>query len=314
MSNPNDFIIENGVLKKYVGSGGDVVIPEGMTSIGAFAFFNCSNLTSVTIPESVTSIGDSAFYSCSSLTNVTIPDGVKSIGKSVFRDCSSLVSITLPEGVTSIGGWAFYNCSSLTSMTIPEGVTDIGDSAFEWCSSLTNVTIPESVTSIGDSAFEWCHGLTSVVIPDSVARIGKKSFDDKTHIMITDIDRLPASLRPGAALSFAENGGEKDSPAFRSHSKYIRGNAAKLVDHAMKNPTLLALMCREKLITPKNVELYVEAAQKSGNAQALALLQDYQANKIDVKQKEALEKRKKRSWTTSPTIERPTRRTKGSTD
>ena len=176
MSNINDFVIENGVLKKYQGQGGDVVIPEGVTSIGNWAFKDCSSLTSVVIPNGVTSIGDSAFFNCSSLASVVIPEGVTSIGVWAFKDCSSLTSVVIPNGVTSIGDSAFFNCSSLASVVIPEGVTSIGDSAFAGCSSLTSIVIPESVTSIGDWAFNCCKRLTSVVIPEGVTSIGDGAF------------------------------------------------------------------------------------------------------------------------------------------
>ncbi len=94
-----------------------IVIPDGVTSIGSYAFEGCSSLESITIPDSVTSIGDSAFYDCSSLTSVTIPDGVTNIGGFAFDNCSSLTSITIPDSVTSIYRYAFSGCSSLTDIT-----------------------------------------------------------------------------------------------------------------------------------------------------------------------------------------------------
>ena len=143
-----------------------------VTSIGNYAFWNCSVLTSVDIPDSVTSIGNSAFSWCSGLTSVDIPDSVTSIGGFAFRGCSSLTEVTIPDSVTSIGDSAFFRCSDLTSVTIPGSVTSIGGNAFESCHSLTSVTIPDSVTSIGGFAFRDCSSLTEVTIPDSVTSIG----------------------------------------------------------------------------------------------------------------------------------------------
>lgn len=150
----------------------NVIMPNGIISIGEDAFWRCSSLTNITIPDSVTSIGRAAFSGCSSLTSITIPDGVTSIGDSAFSDCSSLTSITIPDGVTSIGDETFGYCSSLTSITLPDSVTSIGEYAFRGCSSLTNIIIPDGVTSIGMETFSDCSSLKSITIPDSVTSIG----------------------------------------------------------------------------------------------------------------------------------------------
>ena len=144
--------------------------------------------TSFTIPDSVTSIGSYAFYDCRSLTSVVIPDSVTSIGDYAFDWCRSLTSIEIPDSVTSIGGYAFYGCDSLTSIEIPDSVTSIGGYAFWYCTSLTSVVIPDSVTSIGDYAFYCCRSLTSVVIPDSVTSIGQYAFDGCDSLTSIEVD------------------------------------------------------------------------------------------------------------------------------
>ena len=157
-----------------------------VTSIGWYAFINCSDLTSVTIPNSVTSIGQYAFYGCSGLTSIKVEAGntvydsrdncnaiIKTETNELFSGCKNTV---IPNSVKSIGWNAFYGCSGLTSITIPNSVTSIGDDAFEGCSGLTSITIPNSVTSIGSRAFEGCNGLTSITIPNSVTSIGYDAF------------------------------------------------------------------------------------------------------------------------------------------
>ena len=166
-----------------------VVIEEGVTNIGNWAFSECSSLTSITIPDSVTNIGAAAFDSCGSLTSITIPGSVTSIGTVAFYNCSGLTSITIPDSVTNIGAAAFDSCGSLTSIVIPNSVTSIESYAFSACSSLTSITIPDSVTSIGNNAFDSCSSLTSITIPDSVTSIGNNAFDScssLTSITIPD--------------------------------------------------------------------------------------------------------------------------------
>lgn len=158
----DSFLMHGSVLKRYYGKDKKVVIPDRVTSIGWYAFSDCTNLTSITIPSSVTSIERGAFYKCKSLTSITIPNSVTSIGDVAFSDCRGLTSVMIGSSVTSIGSWAFDDCTGLTSITIPDSVTSIERGAFYNCSSLTSITIPNSVTSIGFRAFDGCTKLNKV--------------------------------------------------------------------------------------------------------------------------------------------------------
>ena len=155
-----------------------IVIPDGVTSIGDYAFVGCIFVIRFVIPNSVTSIGDHAFEDCFSLTGIVIPDGVTSIGDYAFSSCRSLTNIVIPDSVTSIGDHAFEGCYSLYSIVIPDSVTSIGNHAFEDCYSLTGIVIPDGVTSIGNEAFWGCTSLSSLVIPDGVTSIGDYAFGE----------------------------------------------------------------------------------------------------------------------------------------
>lgn len=202
------FVIENGVLTKYQGTDANVVIPDGVTSIGGSAFYQNKIITTVTIPEGVTSIGKNAFYQCTNLFRVSLPDSLVSLGQSAFSGCEGLLSITLPEKLEIIGGSAFYECYNITKIAIPDSVTNIGSSAFKDCSglasvtlsnniseiseetfalckSLTSIIIPDKVTNIAGYAFGWCSGLTSITIPDSVISMGDSVFwCDSSNLVI----------------------------------------------------------------------------------------------------------------------------------
>ena len=204
-----------------------VVIKDGVTSIGDWAFRECSNLTSVTIPNSVTSIRRAAFGGCSGLTSVIIPESVTSIGESAFLGCSSLTSITIPNSVTSIGDRAFLSCSSLTSITIPNSVTSIGSAAFEYCENLTSITIPNSVTSIGDGAFFKCKGLTSITFKGSTPpTFGNDVFDyvDKSIPVYVPANSIEAYKEPLEGLDFSNIQANPKQLFLTDNDSYTRGS------------------------------------------------------------------------------------------
>ena len=151
----------------------NTVIPNAVTSIGKYAFYRCSSLTSIEIPSGVTSIGENAFSGCSSLTSIIVENGntvydsrdncnaiIETATNTLIVGCQNTV---IPNTVSFIGDYAFFCCSSLTSIEIPSGVTSIGKDAFGRCSSLTSIDFGENsqLTSIGYS-FERCSSLTSI--------------------------------------------------------------------------------------------------------------------------------------------------------
>lgn len=152
------FVIENGVLTLYTGTSVDVVIPDGVTAIDRYAFFNkevkvrTADIRSLVIPEGVTEIPDMGFNPCLSLERVTLPNSLVSIGHNAFSDAERLTELRLPDGLKTIGYGAFSNCTSLTTVYIPDSVTEIGTGAFSGCTSLINVRIP-STASLGTGTF-----------------------------------------------------------------------------------------------------------------------------------------------------------------
>ena len=203
----------NIVSNTYENGKGIITFDAPVTSIGSYAFYRYSSLTSVTIPDSVTSIGELAFSGCTGelIINSKIIEtdytynNYPANSNDGWLYGSNFTKLTIGNNITKIGSYAFEDCSSLTSVTIPDSVTSIGRAAFSGCSSLTSVTIGKSVTSIGEWAFGFCSslsafygkyasadkrcliidgvlnsfapaGLTSYTIPDSVTSIGEMAF------------------------------------------------------------------------------------------------------------------------------------------
>ena len=199
---------------------GDIVIPASIsvngatysvTTIGNYAFYECTGLTSIRIPNSVTTIGEDAFFECDGLTSIKIPSSVTKIGNWAFSECSELRKIIveadnpiydsrgncnaiietasntlirgsketiIPNSVTKIGDGAFSECSGLMSFEIPNSVKTIGNDAFFFCEGLLSIEIPNSVTAIGEFAFSGCVGLARIEIPSSVTKIGNWAFSE----------------------------------------------------------------------------------------------------------------------------------------
>ena len=164
-----------------------------LTSIEIFAFFNCSNLTSVTLPNSVTSM-QAAFSGCTSLTSVNVPTGLTGQVAGAFEGCTSLTSITIPAGITTTQLNAmFLNCTSLTSVTILANLTVISYNMFSGCTSLAGITIPNTVTTIRETAFSGCTSLTSITIPNSVTTIERNPFGGCTGLTSVTFEGTIAS-------------------------------------------------------------------------------------------------------------------------
>ena len=209
---------------------GELTIPaalggKSVASIGMGAFWNCTNITSVTMPASVTNIEYWAFRNCSRLTDVTIPDSVTEIGAAAFWKCTSLTNVTIGSGVTGEFFYMFEDCSSLMSISvnernpayksvngllltkdgttlvegvngnvvIPDSVCNIRSRAFSGRNGLSHVSLPPySVTNIEYRAFENCTALTGISIPNSVSRIWDNAFDNCNGLF--DSNSVPGAI------------------------------------------------------------------------------------------------------------------------
>ena len=164
-----------------------VIIEDGVTGIGEYAFNNCQNLTSVNISNNVMRIGRQAFYLCNALTDITIPENVTIIESETFCKCTNLECVSIPNGVTGISEKAFEDCTSLKEIIIPNTVISIGTEAFYNCTALTSVKLPENLSTISEYVFYGCESLEKVSIPSSVNTIENYAFYCRDDMEVTFI-------------------------------------------------------------------------------------------------------------------------------
>ena len=170
-----------------------VSLPEGMTSIGSYAFRGCDNLSDFIIPSTVTEINDFAFEGCKKLTELVFPAGMTRIGMNAIRDCTGLKNISFSGAVTKMDEWSFLGCTGLTEITIPEGTEYIGASAFAGCANLTTISIPKSITYIGMDAF------SGTALTSTESWVGECLYIDHCLISARQ-DAVNVVIRPGTTV------------------------------------------------------------------------------------------------------------------
>ena len=154
----------------------EVQIPKGVKTIGAYAFKNDTALEDVNLPSTLKKLGESAFYGCTGLSEVTIPEGMYTVWGYTFKNCTKLSKVTLPSTLIKLDEAAFYGCTSLKNLTIPDNVEIIGIYCFKNCSNLSEVKLPKKLKQIREAVFYGCNHLTVAVIPEKVESIGDYAF------------------------------------------------------------------------------------------------------------------------------------------
>lgn len=189
-------------IKAYTGMDASIHVPteiEGMPVVSVGNTFRQNNsIQEVYLPDGITEISDYAFYQCSSLEKIHLPSVLLSIGNYAFAECYSLrQDLVLPLGLQTIGAYAFASCGSLQRISIPGTVTDIGDRVFYGCSLLNDVTLGEGIISISESMFFGCKELKHILLPNSIETIREGAFV-KSGLISLNIPSNTCSIHWGA--------------------------------------------------------------------------------------------------------------------
>ena len=277
-----------------------VIIEDGVTSIGDYAFDGCTGLTSVTIGSGVTTIGDYTFLGCNnaSLTSITIPASVTSIGQDAFENCTYLATVTfasgslltsispsaftctglttieIPAKVTTIGSSAFYHCTSLATVTFADGslLETIDFGAFYQCTNLSSITLPNGMKTIDVTAFSDCTSLTSITIPASVTNIGMNAFDGCNNLGTVTLNSNPYigigafdNIKAGATVTMnltANSADEKYWMTFYNENYNFQADANTQVFKAALSDTKVSLteLTTDKIVNKDNAVLLKSTA------------------------------------------------------
>ena len=165
-----------------------VVVEEGITSIGSYAFTRCNIMTEVSLPSTLLMINTYAFDNCRSLSSIDLPNKLWKIETNAFSECVALTRIELPDSVTTVGSSVFSTCHNLKYVKLSAGMKEIPDSMFFNMDTLNTVIIPEGITSIGDTVFRGGDGITEITIPAQISKIGVAAFADCTKLKNIYVD------------------------------------------------------------------------------------------------------------------------------
>lgn len=197
--------LSNSKVTAFVADGHevtDMVIPDGCTSIGQFAFYAAPVLTSVEISDDVTSVGQYAFWGCANLQRVKTGNGLTTLSSAIFMDCKCLQEVDFGNSVAEIGTSVFSNCTALAELHLPSSLRRIGQTSFAFLTALKRLDVPEGVERIGQGAFSFCSSLEEVHLPSTLVDVGFGTFFESGNVQRVTVDRATAPEASALRLPF----------------------------------------------------------------------------------------------------------------